>query len=234
MLRVNEHGIRDEIQLASVIAETLGAFGVNGGSRIVVYFADERATWGAARYLLTLDFVGLKGRVSYLDGGLLKWMAEQRPVSTEAPSSEVTVLTVQTNPDVIVDLDWLRTRLGQPGIAVVDGRPVERYSGLVGSHDRLGHIPGAENIPFHTLLAEEPPYVLKSQQELKDIFADVGASPADTVVVYCETGLWGSLPYLAARYLDYEVRLYDGAFEEWSSIDELPVETSGSGDEGRA
>jgi 3-mercaptopyruvate sulfurtransferase SseA len=53
-------------------------------------------------------------------------------------------------------------------------------------------------------------------------------------VVYCETGLWGSLPYLAARYLDYEVRLYDGAFEEWSSIDELPVETSGSGDEGRA
>jgi thiosulfate/3-mercaptopyruvate sulfurtransferase len=229
LLRVNESGIRDEMQSANFIAETLGALGVGEDSRIVLYFADERSTWGAARYLLTLEFAGMTGRVSYLDGGLPKWNAEQRPVSTELPSIETTDLIVATDPNVLVDLDWLRTRLGRPGIAVVDGRPVEWYSGLAGDYDRPGHIRGAVNIPFFTLLSKEPPYLLKSLGELTDIFAGAGAGPTDTVVVYCGTGLWGSLLYLAARYLEYNVRLYDGSFQEWSSTESLPVETSAIG-----
>ncbi len=105
----------------------------------------------------------------------------------------------------------------------MDGRPAEGYSGLAGHWARLGHIPGAGNIPFFTLLAEEPPYLLKSREELADMFRAAGVQPGDTVVVYCGTGLWASLPYLAARYLDYDVRLYDGSFQEWSATEDLPV-----------
>jgi thiosulfate/3-mercaptopyruvate sulfurtransferase len=132
---------------------------------------------------------------------------------------------VATVPDVLVDSEWLVARLEEPRIAVVDGRPAEGYSGLAGHWDRLGHIPGAKNIPFFTLLAEEPPYLLKSREELSDMFREAGAMPGDTVVVYCGTGLWASLPYLAARYLDHEVRLYDGSFQEWSATEKLPVVT---------
>ncbi len=223
LIRVNEAGIRDEMLSAEDIAEALAALGIGSRSRIVIYFADENGAWAVARYLLTLEHAGLSGRVAYLDGGLPKWVDEERPVSADAPSVETADLAVTIAPDVLVDTEWLRDRLDESGIAVVDGRPAEGYSGLSGHWDRLGHIPGAGNIPFFTLLAEEPPYLLKSREELADMFRAAGVQPGDTVVVYCGTGLWASLPYLAARYLDYDVRLYDGSFQEWSATEDLPV-----------
>jgi thiosulfate/3-mercaptopyruvate sulfurtransferase len=231
MIRVNEAGIRDEMLPAEDIAEALSELGIGNSSRIVVYFSEEGIAWGVARYLLTLEYVGMTGRVAYLDGGLPKWVDEERPVTTESQSVVSGEFTATTAPNVLVDTDWLSARLDEPGIAVVDGRPEEGYSGLAGHWDRLGHIPGAVNIPFFTLMAEDPPYLLKSREELSQMFREAGAEPGDTLVVYCGTGLWGSLPYLAARYLDYEVRLYDGSYQEWSATESLPIVVSGKSDD---
>jgi len=232
MIQVNEAGIRDEMIPAEDMAEALAELGIGNTSRVIIYFAEEGAAWAVARYLLTLEFIGMTGRVAYLDGGLPTWLAEQRPVSSEIPSFETTELVVTTVPDVLVDTEWLRSRFAESGVTVVDGRPVEGYSGLAGHWDRLGHIPGAGNIPFFTLLAEEPPYLLKSREELVDMFSEAGAKPGDTVVVYCGTGLWASLPYLAARHAGYEVRLYDGSFQEWSATEDLPVVAESSNESG--
>lgn len=231
LIRVNEAGIRDEMPSTEDLAGALAELGIDKSSRIVVYFAEEGAAWAVARYLLTLEYAGMSGQVAYLDGGLPKWVDEERAISTDVPSIEATDFAVATAPNVLVDAKWLLARLDAPKIAVVDGRPVAGYSGLEGHWDRLGHIPGAGNIPFSSLLAEEPPYLLKSRKELSDMFREAGAMPGDTVVVYCGTGLWASLPYLAARYLDYEVRLYDGSFQEWSSTESLPVVTRANHDD---
>jgi thiosulfate/3-mercaptopyruvate sulfurtransferase len=228
LIRVNEAGIRDEMLTAEDLAKALSEMGIVERSRIVIYFSDEQAAWAAARYLLTLEYIGMSGRVAYLDGGLPKWLVEEHPVSTEARSIEATDLIVKTIPGVLVDTDWLQAQLKNPHVTIVDGRPVDGYSGLEGHWTRLGHIPGASNIPFFTLLTEEPPYLLKSREELVDLFSRAGAVPGDTVVVYCGTGLWASLPYLAARHLGYEVRLYDGSFQEWSATENLPVATTGT------
>jgi thiosulfate/3-mercaptopyruvate sulfurtransferase len=165
----------------------------------------------------------MTGHVAYLDGGMPKWKAEEGPVSKEVPSIKTTDLAVAIVPEVLVDTEWLTAKYENSGIALIDGRPAEGYSGLAGHWDRLGHIPGAGNIPFFTLLAEKPPYLLKSREELLKIFSEAGAKSSDTVVVYCGTGLWASLPYLAARHLNYEVRLYDASFQEWSVTKNLPV-----------
>lgn len=230
MIRVNEAGIRDEMLSADDMADALEELGIGDDSRIVIYFADENAAWAAARYLVALEYAGMTGRVAYLDGGLPKWLDERRPVSSEAPAVKTTGLAVAIASDVLVDTEWLSSRLHEPGIAVVDGRPAEGYSGLTGHWERLGHIPGAKNIPFSTLLTDEPPYLLKSREELAEMFREAGAEPGDTVVIYCGTGLWASLPYLAARHLDYEVRLYDGSFQEWSATEKLPVVAPGKRD----
>lgn len=228
LIRVNEAGIRDEMVSAGDLSKALAELGVGESSRIVIYFSEEGAAWAAARYLLTLEYIGMTGRAAYLDGGLPKWVAEKHPVSTDVPSVENTDLKVATVPGVLVDTEWLTARLENPEVAIVDGRPPEGYSGLSGHWARLGHIPGASNIPFYTVLAEEPPYLLKSREELLNMFGKAGAAPGDTVVVYCGTGLWASLPYLVARHLGYEARLYDGSFQEWSAIENLPVATAPS------
>ncbi|MFH1845296.1 MAG: hypothetical protein ABIF77_19100 [bacterium] len=69
LIRVNEAGIRDEMISAEVIAEALAELGIGDGFRIVIYFADEGIAWAAARYLLTLEFIGMIGRVAYLCRG---------------------------------------------------------------------------------------------------------------------------------------------------------------------
>lgn len=225
LITVNEADIRDEMPPATDIGKALSDLGINDQSRVVVYFADESIAWAAARYLLTLEYVGMADRAAYLDGGLPGWVAEERPVSTDVPSINTTSLEVAAVPDVLVETEWLYARLEDPGIAVVDGRPPEGFSGVTGHWERLGHIPGAGNIPFFDLLAEEPPFLLKSREELSKLFREAGVRAGDTVVVYCGTGLWASLPYLAARHLDFEVRLYDGSYQEWSADKDLPVVT---------
>jgi thiosulfate/3-mercaptopyruvate sulfurtransferase len=225
MIRVNESGIRDEMLESKDIIKNLSELGIDDKSRVVIYFANESAAWAVARYLLTLEYVGMTGRVAYLNGGLPKWIAENRAVSNELASIKTTDFKATVDPDIVVNSKWLNSRLKRQGFAIIDGRPAEEYNGLSGHWDRLGHIPGAGSIPFFTLLSEEPPYLLKSRQELSDMFEQAGVNPGDTIVVYCGTGLWASLPYLAARYLEYDVRLYDGSFQEWSSLKNLPIAT---------
>ena len=36
------------------------------------------------------------------------------------------------------------------------------------------------------------------------------------MVVYCRTGVQASWDYFVARYLGYQVKMYDGSFIDWS------------------
>jgi len=224
--RKNEKGIRDEMLLPDDIAAVLSELGITNKSRIVVYFSVEAAAWAIARYVLILEHVGMTGQVAYLDGGLPKWVAEKRPVTTDVSTFDKSNMKVTIDSNILVDIDWAVMRYNKKGVAFIDGRPNEGYTGLSGHWDRLGHIPGAGNVPFTTLLTEEPAYLLKSKEELTMMFIEAGANPGDTVVVYCGTGLWASLPYLAAKHAGYETRLYDGSFQEWSLAENLPVKST--------
>ncbi len=231
MIRINEAGIRDEMLPAKDISLILSELGIGEDSRVIIYFAEEGAAWAVARYLLTLEYVGMTGRAAYLDGGLPKWAAEKREISKEVSIFESTDHEFVIVPDILVDIEWLTANYENSGIAIIDARPSEEFIGLAGHWDRLGHVPGAGNMPFFGLLSEDPSYMLKSKKELSKMFAEAGVNPGDTVVVYCGTGLWASLPYLAARHLDYEVRLYDGSFQEWSSAKSLPIATKDNNDD---
>lgn len=226
LLTVSGEGIRDEMPSGEVLAEKLGAMGIDDRSRVVVYFSDEVAAWAAARVHLTLEYAGMAGRAAYLDGGLPGWVSEGHTTSTEIAAPEPVDVDIEIDDRVLVDTDWLRPRFDKPGTVLIDGRPAEGFSGQSGHWQRLGHIPGAANVPFFELLAEDPPYLLKTPEQLRTMFAEAGASPGDTVVTYCGTGLWGSLPYLAARHIGLDVRLYDGSFQEWSVDESLPVAAS--------
>ncbi|HTY59242.1 MAG TPA: sulfurtransferase [Bacteroidota bacterium] len=194
--------------------------GVSEGARIVLYFANGSVTQ-ATRMFLTLEYLGLSGKVSLLDGGLDAWKAEGRSVTAGASKHAAGSYVPRLHPEVVVDAEWVAAHLNDNRVAIVDARGAQFYQGKGGGMPRAGHIPGAVNIQFSGLV--DSTNRLRDKRELEKIFEGAGVKPGVTVVSYCHIGQQASLVYFVARYLGYDARLYDGSFEDWSSRDDLPV-----------
>lgn len=111
---------------------------------------------------------------------------------------------------MIVDAAWVHARLDAPDIVLIDARPPAEFSGETPGEGigRPGHIPGARNVFWRTLVRSADDSRLKDDEELRRIFADAGVGPGDTIVAYCRTGGQSSFLYAVARHLGYDVVLY--------------------------
>ena len=218
-------GLSLEMPSLDDLATLFAKHGVTNHSRIILY--QPRDSFApTARVYLTLDYMGLGRQASMLDGGFPLWSKEGRAVSTEPshPAASGT-LTLCQQKDVVTDLADVKASVKHAGVAIVDARNREYYTGETKPGDqRRGHVPGAGNLPFVDLFDGQGK--LKSPQELAALFGQAGVKPGDRVIVYCHIGQQASSAYFAARTLGYDVRLYDGSWEEWSAHTELTAETS--------
>ena len=205
--------------------------GINDDSRIVVYWSSEWVT-PTSRVMLTLDYAGLGSRSSLLDGGLEAWTAAGLALTQESSDPVPGSVTIETRDDLIVTADWVQEHAGTEGYALVDARSAAHYDGVRDSEAGNGHIPGAVNIDWRSLLDGEPA-MWRDREQLAEIFAAAGVQPGDTVVGYCHIGQYATAMLFAARTLGYQVKLYDGSMQDWGSIKELPLETNEAAEGGK-
>jgi thiosulfate/3-mercaptopyruvate sulfurtransferase len=229
-ISVSDHsgkGLMLEMPAAEKLREGLASLGISDNSRVVVYFGKDWVT-PATRVMFTLDYAGLGSASSLLDGGMSAWTRAGNQTTSDLPTSRAgTLSALKLNP-IVVDAEFLRSHVGKPGYSVVDGRAASFYDGVQtgGSHDakhKTGHVAGAKSIPF-TEIADDQ-LLLKSSEQLTALFAKAGVGRGDTVIGYCHIGQQATGMLFAARSLGFQVRLYDGSFEDWSHRD-LPVETT--------
>jgi thiosulfate/3-mercaptopyruvate sulfurtransferase len=218
-------GLILELPSAAQLDSAFAALGVKTESRIVLYFGNDWVS-PTTRAWFTLDYLGLAARASILDGGMPAWKAAGYPVTADpAPALAPTArpLATETRPTVVADEAWVHARLGQPRFRIIDARTPEFFAGFdPGMGSRTGHLPGARNIPFDSIVRDDNTF--KADTTLRRMFREIGVNPGDQIAVYCHIGQQASVVYFAARLLGYEVRLYDGSFQEWSQDASMPLE----------
>jgi thiosulfate/3-mercaptopyruvate sulfurtransferase len=196
--------------------------GISNDSRVIVYFGKDWIT-PTTRVYYTLDYAGLGKNTSLLDGGMPAWTAAGKALTKDVPSVKQGSLKIALNESILAKSDFVKSNLSKDSVKIVDARTPNFWDGSsAGNQPRAGRIPGAKNIPFSTLTDDKG--FLKDEATLRKMFEDAGVKPYDTVVAYCHIGQQGSLAYFVAKSLGYKVKLYDGSFQEWSRLTDLPVE----------
>jgi thiosulfate/3-mercaptopyruvate sulfurtransferase len=219
-----EGGLALELPEIATLDSVLEAFGISDNSDVVLYFGKDWVS-PTTRVFLTLEYAGLRGRVSVLDGGLPAWQAAGNAVTTEVPVVAKGSFTPHPRNDVVVDAAFVKAHLQDPSVAIIDARDAGFYLDTIKTQmPRGGHIAGARSLPFGSVVVSDEDNHIKSADALRALFVGAGAADGDTVVSYCHIGQQGTLVYFAARLLGYNVRLYDGSFQDWSARTELPVE----------
>ena len=124
----------------------------------------------------------------------------------------------------LVQQAWTAAQQAEPNISLIDARPAKQYTGEdAGGLSRAGHIPGAASLYWMQQLVSPENPVLKPVAELRKLYEEAGVKPGQLVVTYCRSGMQASHTYFTAKYLGYDVTLYDGSFGEWVSVEGTEV-----------
>ena len=213
---------RHPLPEAAALQAAARRWGLRAGQSVVVL--DDIGGLSAARAWWLLRWAGVAD-VRVLDGGLGAWEAAGYEVGSESePIHEPTPGDIVLRPGHLPTLDTdAAASLARTGL-LLDARAAERYRGEVEPIDpRAGHIPGAISAPTGENLAANA--VFRSVEELRARFAAFGAGDADTVGVYCGSGVTAAHQILALTVAGIDAALYPGSWSQWSGDPERPVAT---------
>ena len=203
-----DHPIPGMLAQPEVFAEAMAAAGIGERTTVVVY--DDGHVTVAARLWWALRVYGHRA-VAVLDGGIDRWVAEGRPLSTEVPRwqrgdfvARQRSATYATHHDVAVALD-------DPSVGLVDCRmePARVEDGAM--------IPGSAYLPGIEFLDDEG--LMRSPESCRETIR-TATDPSPRTILYCRGGVGAcgtALAYEVAGLGD-GVSVYDGSWSEWVTV----------------
>jgi len=206
-------------------AARMKARGIGDGTRVIVY--DNHGVFSAPRVWWTFRVMGHED-VAVLDGGFPTWERGGYPIETGPPQERMgRHFTPRVRADLVRGLDDMRRIVDGGKTPILDARGGPRFRGETPEPRaglRGGHMPGAINTPFSDLVGADG--LMKSADDLKQIFAMAGADTSKPAVCTCGSGLTAAVIALAlARIGRWDASVYDGSWTEWGGRDDTPVVT---------
>lgn len=230
-LDLNDPLIRDYLNKDG-FEKLMSRIGATPESKIVFY--GDKNNWWACYAFWVFQLFG-HTNTAIMDGGRVKWIKENRPLSTGKPTAESTNYQAQSRDDSKLRAfrDEVLEHVNKQG-QLVDVRSPEEYSGeRMHMPDypnegalRGGHIPGAKSVPWAKAINPEDG-TFKSMEELRELYeVSQGLKSSDPTIAYCRIGERSSHTWFVLKYLlgHSNVKNYDGSWTEWGNSVGLPIE----------
>ena len=222
------------------LAACLERCGISDDTVVVAYAGAGhsgpfRLWWGCAAY-------GHVDQVRILDGGLEAWVAAGGTLTLDPPESRHDARwTPRTGPSFVASAEDVEAAADDPAVVVLDSREPAKYRGetvwfetgeIAAGADgiartprgdlRAGHVPWARSLPWQLLYDTD--LTMKSADELRGLFAEVGVTEDRRVITYCGVGISAAALLYALRRAGIEsVSLYDASWDEWGRDPLRPV-----------
>lgn len=219
-----EHGGKNPLQDPLILKEKLEKMGVDNDTTIVTY--DDGDLNGACRLFFQLKHLGLNN-VYVLDGGITSFVKEGGELEEKVniPNCTGKEIKPNINDDLVVPMEYVKSKLYKEDTVIIDCRANERYQGLIEpAYSKAGHIPSAKNYFCKDLIKNDfENGSLKDIRFLKDFFKDL--NNYDEVILSCGSGISACVNSLALRELDIPHKIYIGSFSDWISYDDNEIKT---------
>ena len=194
------------------IAGEMSRIGVGDGTSVVIY--DDTLGYFASRVWWSLRAYGFEA-ARVLDGGWPAWVAGGHQVSTGTPDLRPATFTPHAQVRLRLAIGDVRSLLGSPEAQLVDARGPAEYHGLEGEATRLGHIPGAINLPA-AALHRPGTQLLRDPDELRSLLLRANVTKSRRLVCYDAAGIAATrLAFVLTLLGHEEVAVYDGGWAEW-------------------
>ncbi|MBT6139406.1 MAG: sulfurtransferase [Rhodospirillaceae bacterium] len=203
-------------------AKAMGALGVGDGAQVVLYAPDNH-NW-PCRLWWMLRAHGFEA-AHVLDGGLKKWKAEGRPVSTEETRYPAASFTAHPRDGMVATRQDVLAAIDDDATLILNALTPEQHAGGGAVYGRGGRISGSSNVSSRSLTDPETGAFL-DPSEIRQRFEAVGALSSPKVIPYCGGGIAASTTCLLLHMLGQDaIALYDNSLSEWAKNADLPMET---------
>ena len=191
--------------------------GIKNNDQIVIY--DNSDVISSCRCWYNFIYFGHNPElVHVLDGGLKKWIKEDRATTSDIikiiPSSYI----ANEKRELVKDINQINKNVLENKFNVIDARSLERFEGKVPEPRkglRSGSIKNSFCLPFSELINKDHTFI--SKENIHEKFKSTGYDVDKNIVFTCGSGVTASVLALAYSLIDikYMPNIYDGSWSEY-------------------